>query len=227
MPAFLIKDICYGQYIKKEEDWFLDNGKSYKELSLSNFYEKNHQQYFYSTSKIDPSGFLAPFGNMLKPGATIFDIGCGSGRDLLWFKEQGFFPTGFEHSPSLARLARKYSNCPVIEGDFLNYDFSIHKFDALCFVGSLVHIPEKKFSHTFASICNALKPGGLLFITMKEGRGLSHSNDRRVFTLWSKKNLEIIFNETGFQILEFKRQISKLRKEDTGLGFILRSYDGC
>jgi SAM-dependent methyltransferase len=192
---------------------------------MDNFYEKNHQQYFDSTSTIDPSDFLTPFGNMLKPGSTIFDIGCGSGRDLLWFKEQGFSPTGFEHSPSLARLAWKYSNCPVIEGDFHSYNFSIHKFDALCFVGSLVHIPENKFSHIFELICNALKPGGLLFITMKEGRGLSHSNDGRVFTLWSKKNLEIIFNETGLQVLEFKRQVSKLRQEDTWLGFILRLDD--
>ena len=193
---------------------------------MDNFYEKNHQQYFYSTSSIDPSGFLTPFGNMLKPGATILDIGCGSGRDLLWFKEQGFSPTGFEHSPSLARLVRKYSGCPVIEGDFYSYNFLIHKFDALCFVGSLVHVPEEKLSHVLESICNALKPGGLLVITMKEGRGLSHSDDGRIFTLWLKKDLEKIFHKTGLQVLEFKRQISKLRKDDTWLGFILRLDDG-
>ena len=92
-------------------------------------------------------------------------------------------------------------------------------------MASLVHIPEKKLSHLLESICNALKPGGLLFITMKEGRGLSHSNDGRILILWLKKDLEIIFNETGFQVLEFKRQISKLRKDDTWLGFILRLDD--
>jgi len=192
---------------------------------LNNFYEKNHQQYFDSTSTIDPSNFLTPFGNMLEPGARIFDIGCGSGRDLLWFKEQGFSPTGFEYSPNLARLAREYSKCHVIEGDFYSYDFSIHKFDALLFVGSLVHIPVEKLPQIFGSACNALTPGGLLFITMKEGQGLTHSSDGRFFTLWSKKDLEKIFIKAGLQVLEFKRQISKLKKDDTWIGFILRLND--
>ena len=72
---------------------------------MDNFYEKNHQQYFDSTSTIDPSSFLIPFGNMLKLGATILDIGCGSGRDLVWFKEQCFSPTGFEHSPESCQVS--------------------------------------------------------------------------------------------------------------------------
>ena len=102
---------------------------------LNYFYEKNHQEYFNSTVTIDPSRFLSPLADLLKKGATILDVGCGSGRDLAWFAAQGFMPTGFEKAPSLAALARNFSRQPVIVGDFHSYDFSTLRFDALSLVG--------------------------------------------------------------------------------------------
>ncbi len=193
---------------------------------MNNFYEINNQQYFDSTVKIDSSSFLAPFTDMLKLNSKVLDIGCGSGRDLLWFKKQGFDPTGFEYSPSLASLARKYSSCPVIEGDFFSYNFSIHTFDALCCIGSLVHVGAARFESVLKSICNALCLEGILFITLKEGSGLSHADDGRVFVLWSKRDLENIFSRVGLKALNFTRQVSKLRKNETWLGFVLRFDSG-
>ena len=97
------------------------------------------------------AGFLAP-------EATILDIGCGSGRDMGWFAEYGFQPTGFELSPSLAQLARKHSGCKVFEGDFTQYDFSDFQVDALVFAGSLVHLPEQDLAHVLKSTCRAHTP---------------------------------------------------------------------
>jgi len=34
------------------------------------------------------------------------ELGCGSGRDLLWLKNRGFHVIGFERSPGLAELCR-------------------------------------------------------------------------------------------------------------------------
>ena len=193
---------------------------------MNNFYEKNHQQYFNSTVGIDPSAFLNPLAKLLKPQAAILDIGCGSGRDLLWFAERGFKPTGFEQSPKLARLAREHSNCPVIEGDFCNYNFSSLQFYALVFVGSLVHLPKETLPIILQSTCQALVSNGLMLITMKEGHGSSFADDGRVFTLWTREELEKIFTENNLHILDFSRQISKLRSNDTWLGYVLRLNDG-
>ena len=190
---------------------------------MDNFYEDNYQQYFDSTFGIDPSVFLAPLAKLLEPRATILDIGCGSGRDLLWFARHGFQPTGFEKSPSLAGLARKHANCPVIEGDFVSYNFSGLQFSALVFVGSLVHLSQKAFPTILTSTCQALISGGILLITLKEGQGASLSADGRVFTLWSRKDIEKIFASNNLDILDFSRQISKLRPDDIWLGYVLRS----
>lgn len=192
---------------------------------LNNFYEDNHQHYFDSTVGIEPSAFLEPIARLLKPQATILDIGCGSGRDLLWFARRGFQPTGFEQSPSLASLARKHANCPVIEGDFSRYNFSDLQFSALVFVGSLVHISQESLPTILTSTCRALAPGGLLLITLKEGNGTSRAADGRVFTLWSRHDIENVFAANNLHVLDFSRQISKLRPDDIWLGYVLRLRD--
>lgn len=189
---------------------------------LNNYYEDNHKQYFDSTVGIDPSVFLEPLAKQLIPKATILDIGCGSGRDLLWFAEHGFRPTGFEQSPSLANLARKHSHCPVIEGDFSRFNFSDLQFSALVFVGSLVHISPETLPAILASTCQALIPEGLLLITLKEGNGASLAADGRVFTLWSKPDVEKVFAESNLHIVDFSRQISKIFPDDIWLGYVLR-----
>ena len=129
---------------------------------------------------------------------------------------------GFEHSPSLAQLARKHSLCTVIEGDFFSYDFSKLSFAALVFVGSLVHLSKKELPIILKSTCRALLPGGLVFVTMKEGDGCFQADDGRFFTLWSRKDLEQIFAEQHLQILDFSRQTSKIRSDDVWLGYVLR-----
>jgi SAM-dependent methyltransferase len=191
---------------------------------LDSFYEDNHQHYFASTVGIDPASFLEPLTTLLPPQATILDIGCGSGRDLLWLASRGFRPTGFEQSPSLAKLARQHANCPVLEGDFKDFDFSKLHFTALIFIGSLVHVSPAALPAIIASTCQALSPGGMLLITVKEGIGTSRVADGRVFTLWSKQNIEHVFAACNLQIVDFSRQISKVRPDDIWLGYVLRYH---
>ncbi|HIP63890.1 MAG TPA: class I SAM-dependent methyltransferase [Deltaproteobacteria bacterium] len=190
---------------------------------MSDFYEKNHKNYFASTYNINSDNFLSPLAKHLNAGASILDIGCGSGRDLLWGVQQGYEAVGFEKSPSLANLARKHSRCAVIEGDFTSYDFSKLNFTALVFIGSLVHLSKEDLPIILKSTCRALIPRGLIFITMKEGYGSSQSDDGRVFTLWNQENLERIFVDQHLQILDFSRQTSKIRSDDVWLGYVLRS----
>ncbi len=193
---------------------------------MNDYYEKNHQQYFDATVTVDSSTFLDPLARLLEPGAAILDIGCGSGRDLLWFAKKGFRPTGFEQSKSLAILAQDHSGCPVIQADFHSYDFSKLRFSALVLVGSLVHVSREKFPGLLESICQALIPGGLILISMKEGKGVSPAKEKdqdgRFFTLWSKEDLEQVFQQLGLTILSFSRQVSKICQDDSWLGFVLR-----
>ncbi len=193
---------------------------------MTDFYEANCEDYFHSTVDIEPSSFLYPLTDILLPGAKVLDIGCGSGRDLYWLSERGFQPTGFERSPNLAAMARKHSHCPVIEGDFCSYDFSSLQFDALVLVGALVHLSKPELPAIFRSICQALVHPGCVLLTLKEGNGSKTFKDGRVFTLWSREELESIFAGINLEIVRFTRSTSKLRIDDMWLGYVLRLVDG-
>ena len=145
---------------------------------MKDFYRENHSKYFERTFNIDPSSFISPLATKLAPGSFILDIGCGSGRDLLWLKNRGFQVMGFERSPGLAELARKSAGCDVLEGDFTSYDFSSIRADAVILIGALVHIPHADFAAVLLNIAAALKENGLMLITVKEGTGNSRRRGR-------------------------------------------------
>ena len=62
---------------------------------MSDYYQKNYTSYHEKTFSIDPSSFLAPLAQRLPSEAFVLDVGCGSGRDLLWMKNKGFEVIGF------------------------------------------------------------------------------------------------------------------------------------
>jgi SAM-dependent methyltransferase len=189
---------------------------------MKEYYQENHRKYYDQTFSIDPTSFLLPLARCLHPGSTIMDVGCGSGRDMRWLKDQGFQPEGFERSQGLAGLARAHSGCPVLEGDFEVHDFSGMKMDAILLVGALVHVPHDRFSGVFSNILRALRPGGHLLLTLKEGRTQNEHDGNRIFYLWRDEDLRDIFDDLGLVVKDFLRQISKIRETDVWLGYVLQ-----
>jgi cyclopropane fatty-acyl-phospholipid synthase-like methyltransferase len=194
---------------------------------MDDYYDKNYKEYFDVTVNIDPSGFLFPLYERLKPGSKILDIGSGAGRDIKWFADRGMNVTGFELSPNLAQLSREYTGCEVIEGNFYIYDFSQHNVDALVSVGSLVHVEKENFIRILQSICRALKNKGLMLITLKEGSGTRKNDDGREFILWNNKELLDIFSQCDLRLVDFTRTVSAIRSDDVWLGYILEKNQIC
>jgi SAM-dependent methyltransferase len=188
---------------------------------MDDYYQDHHTVYHEKTFHIDPSSFLEPLVRHLKPGDTVLDVGCGSGRDLLWLRAHDFSVMGFERSEGLAALARKYGDCDIIEGDFENYDFSKQKFDAILLSGSLVHIPHARLEAVFGSIVSGLGAGGKILVSLKEGRGSSIDGDGRTFYFWQDEDLRGIFSKHAFNVLDFHRGVSKVNSSDTWLSYIL------
>jgi SAM-dependent methyltransferase len=188
---------------------------------MSDYYQKNYKAYHEKTFSIDPTSFLAPLAQRLPHEAFVLDVGCGSGRDLIWMKKRGFDVIGFERSPGLAELARANADCEVIEGDFETYDFSSIFVDGLMLVGALVHVPHERFPEVFKNITSAIPDNGSVLITLKEGSGDMTGSDGRIFYLWEDSKAREMFKSLGFKVRDFSSAVSKTGSGDIWLSYVL------
>ena len=205
--------------------------------SAAEYYATHYQSYHAETFNIDPQPFLGPFARRLRPGSRILDIGCGSGRDLLWLKRQGFRVLGFERAPGLAALARRQTECDVVCGDFARFDFTSLAMDALLMSGALVHVPHDALLTVLARILSALKPRplyeparddalpgetGLVYLSLKKGHGRYRDRRGREFYLWSHAELGYIFKALGLTVCHFRRGPSAGGGRKLWLGYVLK-----
>jgi len=189
---------------------------------MGNYYQTNCHEYHKRTFSADSSSFLDPFVKMLPPGASILDVGCGSGRDLLWLKNLGFQVTGFEQSSGLANLARKYTGCEIIEGDFETYNFNTLKFDAILASGSLVHVPHSRLIPAIANINPTLDRNGIFYLSLKQGDDFQTDRTKRTFYLWQDAELRGVFNRLNFEVIHFSNTESVINSNDLWLGYVLK-----
>ena len=188
---------------------------------MPDYYQKNYKAYHEKTFSIDPSSFLDPFAKRLPGDAFVLDVGCGSGRDLLWMKKRGFDVIGFERSPGLAKLARDNAGCEVIEGDFETYDFSSILVDAIMAIGALVHLPHEGFSKIFENITSAIPDYGSVLITLKKGSGELKHPDGRIFYMWEDPKAREMFDTLGFKVCGVSSSVSKTGSGDVWMTYVL------
>jgi SAM-dependent methyltransferase len=110
----------------------------------------------------------SPFLELLSPGAHILDAGCGSGRDSLYFLNQGYKVTALDASPVLARLASSLIGQSVLNIKFSQLDF-IDEFDAIWACASLLHVPRSEIGSAFTKLSRSLKAGGIFYMSFKYG----------------------------------------------------------
>jgi SAM-dependent methyltransferase len=149
-----------------------------------NYYQENAQTYFSATIAMTMVPVLKRFAAYLQPGGHVLDVGCGSGRDSRWFIDHGFQLTAVDACPELAVLATNYIGQEVIVGDYHRLAYA-DEFTAIWACASLVHCPKAKMPAVLQRLITALKSGGYLYISLKDGDGEAVDKDGRFFSYYT------------------------------------------
>lgn len=175
--------------------------------STIDFYDRNAGDYARTTRSISLSAEIQEFCTLLRLGATVLDVGCGGGRDLLALRRSGMEPIGLELSAKLAKIARNYSDCPVIIADMRCPPFADASFDAVWAAASLLHLEREQVLPTLRQLRRLLKGGGAFFASMKVGTATERSADGRLFSYFMPDEWLALLTSAGFTEVQIRTEV--------------------
>lgn len=143
-----------------------------------NYYTENAADFAAGTVNVDFSATQERFLEKLLPGASILDLGCGSGRDTKAFLDRGYRMTAVDGSPELCRIASAYTGIPVRQMLFAELD-DAKSYDGIWACASILHVPSAELPDIFRRMLTALKPGGIIYTSFKYGTFEGERNGRR------------------------------------------------
>jgi len=152
-------------------------------------------------------------------GKKILDAGCGPGRDLLYFKEEGFDVAGIDTSKGMMRECKRRTGIMPLFMDMRKMDFENEAFNGIWCMASFSDISKEDSLKVVNEFYRVLKRGGIIYIAVKEGEGIKvvkkkkYNDMPRVYVYYKQRELEEILKKK-FIIL------NSLKSDDNGTSWI-------
>lgn len=159
------------------------------------------------------------------PSGSIFEIGCGGGRDARVLAEMGYQYTGIDVSREFVKVARENNPELTFRAQGV-YDFYLDDtpYDGFWAAASLLHIPKHRIHLALRQIRRHLKPDAVGMICMKMGEGEVSVEDAqgcRFFAYYTETEFTRILAGNHFEVLEVI--IKPVTKKTTWMAFLVRN----
>lgn len=177
------------------------------------YYDEHASYYFEKTSHVDLVVLYKEFLKYVPVGGRIMDLGCGSGRDVKWFRDHGYEAYGLDASERLVTIARDKLEIPVEVGHIEEW-IADEAFDGIWCCASLMHLDDISFDMFLSNLRCNLRQGGALFISVKEGIDSGVSEDGRYFRDFNDETLNaFISHYKGLRIEKVWYTTDKLYRD--------------
>ena len=137
-----------------------------------NYYNENAETFYQNTVDIDLEPFYEKFLRYIPDKGRILDVGCGSGRDSLYFINNGYDVTSIDASEEMVKLSSALTGQSTIHLRIEDIDYQ-NKFNGIWACASLLHIEKIFTEKVLISLGNALKKNGVLYASYKYGTNTS------------------------------------------------------
>ena len=166
----------------------------------TSYYDNNSAAFFAGSVAADMSADRARFLAHVKPGGTILDAGCGSGRDALAFMRAGYAVSAFDGSAEMAKLAAAHTGIAVQHLRFNQIEWK-NTFDGIWACASLLHVARADLPDAVSRLARALNPAGVLYVSFKYGSEERDTKYRR-FTDMNETLLTNEISRAGLMLLD-------------------------
>lgn len=204
-PASVVSSLRHYMKLKRETDHHLPFEQAREQIYDQNFYPLvTHFTFAFQSSAVARMRFVKRTADAMKlAGATVADIGCGSGAMLCEVLRAKPDWTGFgiDVSPSSIGYAQKLSQLKGVADrlslkvtDMTSLPFPSRSIDLLIASEVLEHLPEPRA--TLAEIKRVLVPGGSLALTIP----IESHTPAHMHSLSSADEFQLLCAEAGLTI---------------------------
>ena len=142
-----------------------------------------------------------PFLRELPLRAHVLDAGCGPGRNAAAFLSRNYRVTAIDASAAMVELARR-SGIDARVMTFQQLAFT-EEFDGIWASASLLHVPRAEITEVLGRFARALKPQGILYVSLKEGHSEHIAEDGRFFSYFTLTEFSNLLTSSGlFKLLK-------------------------
>jgi ubiquinone/menaquinone biosynthesis C-methylase UbiE len=151
--------------------------------------------------------WMQAFQRHLPPG-RVLDLGAGPCSDTAQLRELGLDMIALDRSRGMLRLAPPEVAALRIQADMRHLPLRAQSFAGVWSSASLLHLERAQLAPALAGIRRVLTPVGVLFASLKCGRGAGWETERygadapRWFTYWSESEFDGALGTAGFEVVE-------------------------
>lgn len=149
-------------------------------MKTIDYYSIHVEQFIQVTLNVDMEDLYQPFLESLPTNAHILDLGCGSGRDTLAFINKGYIVDAIDYSEVLVKKSSELTGVNVRNQSFYELDDN-DQYDGVWACASLLHCDRNRLPDVLKRILNALRRGGVCYMSFKYG-STDREKDGRSFT---------------------------------------------
>lgn len=202
-------------------------------MDTLDYYQRNAKDFFSQTINVDMQNVYQPFLEYLpKPHLSnqqkILDVGCGSGRDSVFFANQGFEVVAIDGSKSLIELAQQTDT--RIDWQCLRFDEIAkqnwqNQFTGIWACASLLHVPFDDLPKILNDLLSCLRPTGILYASFKYGDN-EREKDGRFFCDMNEHRWQLIENQLiSTKLLKVWQTVdNRMDKRDIWWNVLLKTY---
>ena len=191
------------------------------------YWNKYYDDILKSSINSEPSPFARYLveAGMFQNRTSVFELGCGNGRDSLYFTKQGMIVVAVDQCQNTTLYLNKFDNLTSFNQDFTNLDALDPKTEIIYSRFTFHSIDVSGEDRTLSWVYNNLKKDGLFCIearTIKDplcGKGIDkgnniwfHNDHHRRFI--NADIFKMKLEKAGFSIIQFEENSGFAKHKD-------------
>ncbi|NLJ95620.1 MAG: class I SAM-dependent methyltransferase [Clostridiales bacterium] len=158
------------------------------------FYESNAEEYFNKTYNANMLYEYDRFLNYVAPTGHVMDLGCGSGRDSLFFLQHNYIVDALDSSKKLCELVNKKIGIKPLNCRIQDWKPNI-RYDGIWACASLLHLKSDEFETFIRNLQIYLNIHGVLFASVKNGIPTGVCDDGRYYQNYTEASIKNIIDK--------------------------------